>query len=62
MKFTRSKLADVVIIELDIHGDERGYFAEGFVQSFLTMEEGSIISYKVNNYYSLLDGRGIALK
>ena len=147
MKMIRSKLADVVIIELDIHGDERGYFAEtfrkdkletfigyemnfvqenqskssigvlrglhyqlppaeqcklvsvikgkildvavdirkespdfgkyvscilseenktqifipfGFAHGFLALEEGTIISYKVNNYYSPAHERGIA--
>jgi len=147
MKLTRSKLADVVMIELTVHGDERGYFAEtfrkdkleafignevnfvqenqsksslgvlrglhyqlppaaqcklvsvikgkildvavdirkespdfgkfvscilseenktqiyipaGFAHGFLTLEEGSIISYKVDNYYSPAHERGIA--
>ena len=30
MKFTRTALKDVVIIEPKVHGDERGYFAETF--------------------------------
>lgn len=30
MKFTRTKIHDVVIIEPQIHGDDRGYFIESF--------------------------------
>lgn len=30
MKFTRTAIADVVIIEPKVHGDERGYFIETF--------------------------------
>ncbi len=30
MKFTRTKIKDVVIIEPVVHGDERGYFVETF--------------------------------
>lgn len=30
MKFTRTSIADVVIIEPKVHGDERGYFVETF--------------------------------
>jgi len=30
MKFTRTSIADVVIIEPQVHGDERGYFLETF--------------------------------
>ncbi|MFV0563964.1 dTDP-4-dehydrorhamnose 3,5-epimerase [Malaciobacter mytili] len=35
MKFTRTKIEDVVIIEPTIHGDERGYFLETFRQDKL---------------------------
>ena len=30
MKFTRTKIHDVVVIEPEIHGDDRGYFIESF--------------------------------
>lgn len=32
MKFTRTKIEDVVIIDPQVHGDERGYFIETFRQ------------------------------
>ncbi len=35
MKFTRTKIEDVVIIEPTVHGDERGYFLETFRQDKL---------------------------
>ena len=35
MKFTRTKIEDVVIIEPKVHGDERGYFVETFRQDLL---------------------------
>ena len=30
MKFIRTEIEDVVIIEPKVHGDERGYFVETF--------------------------------
>lgn len=30
MKFTRTEIPDVIIIEPEVHGDERGYFMETF--------------------------------
>jgi dTDP-4-dehydrorhamnose 3,5-epimerase len=30
MKFTRTKIHDVVVIEPEMHGDDRGYFIESF--------------------------------
>ena len=44
MKFTRTSIPDVVIIEPQIHGDERGYFVETFRQDLL--EE--FLCYKIN--------------
>ena len=39
MKFIRTKIEDVVVIEPTIHGDHRGYFVETFrddkLQEFL---------------------------
>jgi len=44
MKFTRTKIEDVVIIEPKVHGDERGYFVETFRADKL--EE--FLGYKIN--------------
>ncbi len=44
MKFTPQSIADVILIEPTIHGDDRGYFIETFRQDLL--EEA--IGYKVN--------------
>ena len=44
MKLTPKSIADVILIEPTIHGDERGYFVEIFRQDLL--EEA--IGYKVN--------------
>ena len=32
MKFTKTEISDVVIIEPNVFGDERGYFLESFNQ------------------------------
>lgn len=44
MKFTRTKIEDVVICEPTVHGDHRGYFVETFRQDKL--EE--FVGYKIN--------------
>lgn len=44
MKFTRTKIEDVVIIEPKVHGDERGYFVETFREDLL--EE--FLGFRVN--------------
>ena len=44
MKFTRTAISDVVIIEPKVHGDERGYFVETFRADKL--EE--FLGYKIN--------------
>ena len=44
MKFTRTKIDDVIIIAPQVHGDERGYFVETFRQDKL--EE--FLGFKVN--------------
>ena len=44
MKFTRTKISDVVIIEPKVHGDDRGYFVETFRADKL--EE--FLGYKIN--------------
>ncbi len=44
MKFTRTEIEDVIIIEPKVHGDERGYFVETFRADKL--EE--FLGYKIN--------------
>ena len=44
MNFIRTKIEDVVIIEPQVHGDDRGYFVETFMQDKL--EE--FLGYKIN--------------
>lgn len=44
MKIIPQSIADVILIELAIHGDHRGYFVETFRQDFLE----DVIGYKVN--------------
>ena len=44
MKFTSQSIADVILIEPTIHGDNRGYFIETFRQDLF--EEA--IGYKIN--------------
>jgi len=44
MNFTRTAIPDVVIIEPQVHGDERGYFVETFREDKL--EE--FLGYKIN--------------
>lgn len=44
MKFTRTKISDVVIIEPIVHGDDRGYFIETFRHDKL--EE--FLGFKIN--------------
>ena len=44
MQFTRTNIPDVVIIEPNVHGDDRGYFVETFRQDKL--EE--FLGYKIN--------------
>lgn len=44
MKFIRTEIPDVVIIEPTVHGDERGYFIETFRQDKLEV----FLGFKVN--------------
>lgn len=44
MKFTRTQIPDVVIIEPTVHGDSRGYFAETFRADKLE----KFLGYKIN--------------
>lgn len=44
MHFTRTEIPDIVIIEPQVHGDDRGYFSETFRIDKLT----EFLSYEVN--------------
>jgi len=44
MKLIRTKIEDVIIIEPDVHGDDRGYFVETFRQDILE----DFLGFKVN--------------
>ncbi len=44
MKFIRTKIPEVIVVEPKIHGDERGYFAETFRQDMF--EE--FLGFKIN--------------
>ncbi len=44
MKFTRTKIEDVVIVEPTVHGDHRGYFVETFREDKLQ----EFLGYKIN--------------
>jgi dTDP-4-dehydrorhamnose 3,5-epimerase len=44
MNFIRTEIADVIIIEPKVHGDERGYFVETFRQDKLE----AFLGYKIN--------------
>jgi len=49
MKFTRSKLHDVVIIDLAFYGDERGYFMETFRKDKLEKFIGHSVNFVQEN-------------
>ena len=44
MKFTKTSIADVLIIEPKVHGDKRGYFVETFRQDKLE----NFLEFKIN--------------
>jgi len=44
MKFTRTRIEDVVIIDPQVHGDDRGYFVETYRQDKLE----AFLGFKVN--------------
>ena len=44
MQFTRTKINDVIIIDPQVHGDDRGYFVETFRQDKLE----AFLGFKVN--------------
>jgi len=44
VKFTRTKISDIIICEPKVHGDDRGYFAETFRKDKLEQ----FLGYKIN--------------
>lgn len=52
MKFTRTEIPDIVIIEPDIFEDERGYFFESFRQDQFEREIGKINFIQENESFS----------
>ena len=44
MQFTRTKIKDIIIIEPQVHGDERGYFVETYRQDKLD----EFLGFKIN--------------
>ncbi|WP_339897207.1 dTDP-4-dehydrorhamnose 3,5-epimerase [uncultured Gilvimarinus sp.] len=57
MKLTRQAIADVVLIEPSVHGDERGYFFESFRQDRLEETLGHAINFTQDN--ESLSSRGV---
>jgi len=49
MKFTPTQIADVILIEPEVHGDERGYFVETFRQDKLESFLGHTINFVQDN-------------
>ena len=49
MKFTRTKIEDVVIIDPQVHGDERGYFVETYRQDKLEAFLGFQVKFCQDN-------------
>lgn len=49
MKFTSLEIPELILIEPDIHGDERGYFSETFRQDLLSKVIGHEIKFVQDN-------------
>ena len=49
MKFTPQSIADVILIEPTIHGDDRGYFVETFRQDLLEEAIGCKVNFVQDN-------------
>ena len=49
MKFTPQSIADVILIEPTIHGDDRGYFIETFKQDLLEEAIGCKVNFVQDN-------------
>jgi len=57
MKFTRTVIPDVLVIEPAVHGDHRGYFAETFRQDKLEAFLGFAVNFCQDNESK--SGRGV---
>ena len=57
MKFTRTYIQDVIIVEPQVHGDDRGYFVESFRQDKLNEFLGFKIDFIQDNESK--SGRGV---
>ena len=49
MKFTPLAIPDIILVELDLHGDDRGYFAETFRQDLFNNAVSSQINFIQDN-------------
>lgn len=49
MKFTRTSIHDVILIDLKVHGDERGYFTETFRKDSLEQFLGYSVNFIQDN-------------
>ena len=49
MKFTKTKIPDVVLIEPQVYGDERGYFVETFRQDLFEQHVNKKINFVQDN-------------
>ena len=45
MKFTPQEIPDIILVEPNLHGDVRGYFAETFRQDLFNAAVGSIVNF-----------------
>ena len=56
MKFTPQSIADVILIEPTIHGDDRGYFIETFRQDLLEEAIGCKVNFVQDNESKSIKG------
>ena len=49
MKFTPQKIPDIILVEPNLHGDVRGYFAETFRQDLFNAAVGSKVNFVQDN-------------
>ena len=49
MKFTPLAIPDIILVEPNLHGDDRGYFVETFRQDLFNDAVGSIINFVQDN-------------
>ena len=56
MKFTPLAIPDIILVELDLHGDDRGYLAETFSQDLFNNAVSSQINFIQDNESKSLKG------